>query len=113
MKKWNRICLLMIGAVLSLTACQKKADGADGSDGSGLGEGGVNASEAVAAQPEKEWTYVPEFLTVADDRASYGDMQLVGDTVCYISMVGEAQGDPQKMCRYSLTRRELTQVSFQ
>ena len=34
MKKWNRICLLMIGAVLSLTACQKKADGADGSDGS-------------------------------------------------------------------------------
>ncbi len=113
MKKWNRICLLMIGAVLSLTACQKKADGADGSDGSGLGEGGVNASEAVAAQPEKEWTYVPEFLTVADDRASYGDMQLVGDTVCYISMVGEAQGEPQKMCRYSLTRRELTQVSFQ
>ena len=113
MKKWNRICLLMIGAVLSLTACQKKADGADGSDGSGLGEGGVNASEAVAAQPEKEWTYVPEFLTVADDRASYGDMQLVGDTVCYISMVGEAEGEPQKMCRYSLTRRELTQVSFQ
>ena len=113
MKKRNLIYLIMICAVLSLTACQKKADGADGSDGSGLGEGGVNASEAVAAQPEKEWTYVPEFLTVADDRASYGDMQLVGDTVCYISMVGEAQGEPQKMCRYSLTRRELTQVSFQ
>ena len=113
MKKRNLIYLIMICAALSLTACQKKVDGADGSDGSGLGEGGVNASEAVAAPPEKEWTYVPEFLTVADDRASYGDMQLVGDTVCYISMVGEAEGEPQKMCRYSLTHRELAQVSFQ
>ena len=97
MKKWNRICLLMICAVLSLTACQKKVDGPDGSDGGGPGEGGMHTSEAVAAPPEKEWTYVPEFLTVADDRASYGDMQLVGDMVCYISMVGEAEGEPQKM----------------
>ena len=65
------------------------------------------------AVPEKEWAYVPEFITVGDDRASYGDMQLLGDTVCYISMVSEVAEEAQKICRYSLADRELTQISIQ
>lgn len=102
---------LVLCTVLILTACGKNGKGSGG--GSDIGEpGGGNADAAGTAAPEKEWAYVPEFLTVGDDRASYGDMQLVGDMVCYISMIGEAQGEEQRICRYSLTDRKLTRVSI-
>ena len=48
----------------------------------------------------KEWAYVPEIISVEDDRASYEDMQLIGDTVCYISMAGEAEGENQEICSF-------------
>lgn len=82
MKKRNMVCIAMICAALFLTACQN----------SSRSDNSANAGDAVAALPEKEWAYVPEFITVGDNRASYGNMQLLGDTVCYISMVSEDQG---------------------
>lgn len=121
---------LMACVCLFLTACQKQV-GSNSKAGEGGGAGEINeaggsgtagknsadASGAVkgdeAAAPESEWVYVPEIITVEDDRASYGDMQLYGDDVCYISMLSESGEEEQKICRYSLTQRELTQVSFQ
>lgn len=110
---------LAVCVCLLLTACQKGDSDGIGSDASDdnrrAEESGVSAGDTdiVDAVPEKEWAYVPEFIAVEDNRASYGDMQLVRDTVCYISMVSEAEGEPQKICRYSLTDRELTQISIQ
>lgn len=106
MKK-SVLCILAICAALSLTACQKETVAADLNESS---DGSANVSGAIAAAPGKEWVYVPEIITVRDDRASYEDMQLIGDTVCYISMNGEAEGELQKICYYSLTDRELTQI---
>ena len=116
MKKTGAICFLvtLTCAALLLTACQKDGgDSGNDSSYSGLGKGGEDAADMGGAVPEKEWAYVPEFITVGDDRASYGDMQLLGDTVCYISMVSEVAEEAQKICRYSLADRELTQISIQ
>ena len=115
MKKTGAICFLvtLTCAALLLTACQKDGgDSGNDSSYSGLGKGGEDAADMGGAVPEKEWAYVPEFITVGDDRASYGDMQLLGDTVCYISMVSEVAEEAQKICRYSLADRELTQISI-
>lgn len=101
---------VLLCACLLLTACEKK--NVD-SENNISGESSVNVIDNAAAAPTKEWVYVPEIVTLEDDRARYGDMQLVGDTVCYISMAGEAEGEEQKLCRYSLTDGELTQVPFQ
>ena len=107
------VSCLIICACLFLAACQgKSSDGGTGKPE----ETGIDTSRTSAAAPEKgtgkEWAYVPEIISVEDDRASYEDMQLIGDTVCYISMVGETEGEDQKICRYSLSQRELTQVSI-
>ncbi len=98
-----------------MLSCNIDMCGDSGNDSSysGLGKGGEDAADMGGAVPEKEWAYVPEFITVGDDRASYGDMQLLGDTVCYISMVSEVAEEAQKICRYSLADRELTQISIQ
>ena len=109
----SMISCLIICACLFLTACQGKGSDGGSSEPEGIG---INASDTSAAEQErhtgKEWAYVPEIISVEDDRASYEDMQLLGDTVCYISMSGEAEGENQKICRYSLSQRELTQVSI-
>lgn len=108
------VSCLIICACLFLTACQgKSSDGGTGKPE----ETGMDTSNTSAVAPEegtgKEWAYVPEIISVEDDRASYEDMQLIGDTVCYISMAGEAEGENQEICRYSLSQRELTQVPIQ
>ena len=98
-KKMNRsiLCFFAICLALFLTACRKETVPADYDESS---VSGANVSGTAA--PGKEWVYVPEIITVRDNRASYEDMQLIGDTVCYISMNGEAEGEPQMLCRYSL-----------
>ena len=109
-KKMNRsiLCFFAICLALFLTACRKETVPADYDESS---VSGANVSGTAA--PGKEWVYVPEIITVRDNRASYEDMQLIGDTVCYISMNGEAEGEPQMLCRYSLADRELTRISIQ
>lgn len=45
----------------------------------------------VSVVKEPEWVFVPERIEIADERADYNSMQLIGDTVCYISRNGETE----------------------
>lgn len=112
--KRNIMYFFMLCTILILTACGKNGNDSGNDNGdSGSGEGSMSAASIGEAAPKKEWAYVPEFVTVGDSRARYGDMQLIEDTACYISMSGEAEGEPQMICRYSLADRELTRISIQ
>ena len=116
--RYFAVCLTVCVSLL-LTACGKdSAAGGDGEAGSGEAErqvtGGSESGESIASgTPGREWVYVPEVITVGDSRADYDGMGLVGDEICYISMSGEAEGEVQKICRYSLTDRELDRLDIQ
>lgn len=59
---------------------------------------------------EQEWVYVPEIIAIGDKWADYGNMQIIGDSICYLPMNGEAENDAQGICRYSITDSELTRT---
>ena len=63
-----------------LTACSQGASNDDNI---------LNGSTSVSFVQKPEWIYVPERIEIKDKSADYGGMQLVGDTICYISMSGE------------------------
>ena len=78
------------------------------------GDTGKTAGDSIASGiPGREWVYVPEVITVGDSRADYDGMELVGDEICYISMSSEAEDEAQKICRYSLTDRELVMLDME
>ena len=116
--RYFAVCLTVCVSLL-LTACGKdSAAGGDGEAGSGEAErqvtGGSESGESIVpGTPGREWVYVPEVITVGDSRADYDGMGLVGDEICYISMSGEAEDEAQKICRYSLTDRELDRLDIQ
>lgn len=102
---------LMVCASLFLTACSKDKESDDEnllntSSGGNL----LNAGNTANVAQEKEWVYVPERIEIADKRADYESMQLIGDTVCYISRNGESEDEKQNICQYSLSERELTSI---
>lgn len=102
--KHNRIgyfvgCL-MVCASLFLTACSNDNASSDGNL--------INAGNAASTAQEREWVYVPERIEIADKRADYDGMLLIGDSACYISRNGESEDGTQDICRYSLADRELT-----
>ncbi len=99
--------LLTLCTVLFLTACGQGASaGENGADKDAqAGEG-----PAFSDTSRREWVYVPEVFTVEDERADYGRMQPVGDTLCYVSLGEEAVNSVRNICRYSLTDRELKSV---
>ena len=111
----KEICLCRLLAVLAvsvslfLTAC-----GGDGASGgnlpgnrSGSHSGGSNAADSAQ---QREWVYVPEVITMEDEHADYERMQLVGDTICYVSQGGDDGDGAKEICRYSLTDMEFKGV---
>ena len=105
MQRIKSVCCLMLCVSLFLTACSKD----DASDNDAIS----NENIVSDITKEREWVYVPEVTTVGDARADYERMQLVGDTLCYVSLVGESlEGEniTRSICRYSLTNRELEHV---
>lgn len=116
--RYFAVCLTVCVSLL-LTACGKdSAAGDNGEAGSReaerQGTGGSESGDSIApGTPGREWVYVPEVITVGDSRADYDGMGLVGDEICYISMSGEAEDEAQKICRYSLTDRELDRLDIQ
>lgn len=111
----KRICFSRLFVVLAvcvslfMTACG--GDGAAGGNlpgnNSGNGSGGDNA--AGSAQ-KREWVYVPEVIIMEDEYADYERMQLIGDTLCYVSQGGDAGGGEKSICRYSLADSEFQSV---
>lgn len=97
--KHNRLgfalCCLMLYVSLFLTSCSK--DSISDNDAT---SGERTVSDTIQG---REWVYVPEVITVGDERADYNRMQPVGDTFCYVSL-GEESGNSAKcICQYSLT----------
>lgn len=101
-------CCIVIFIFLSLTACSKGTSNNNMSYDSHDSEANRNSLD-IEGQGQ-EWIFVPEVITVGDNKADYGNMQLIGDTVCYISLNGESENEEQSICQYSLTDRELTRV---
>lgn len=104
----GRICLLVCLSVL-LTAC-----GGDTTDSTGTPnkEDVQKEGNALNAKNEQEWVYVPERIEIRDEKADYEGMNLIDDTVCYVSMNGEAE-EVKNVCRYSLSSRELVQAPIE
>lgn len=118
-RKHNRIayfiCCLMIFICVLFTACGEGASNEENISGEGASNEENISGEGNPANAEKkpEWVYVPERIEIADKRADYDGMQLVGDTVCYISLLGGSEDETQNICRYSLSDRELTSIPFE
>lgn len=90
----RRIGAAALAAALtfSLASCGKSSDG-------GTAE-------------KKEWIWVPEFVTIDEENVSYYDMQLMGDSLCYLAYNWDeaTQTSSQSICKYSLTDKNLTSV---
>lgn len=93
---------LMVCVSLFLTSC-----GRDNASGNG---NMLNAGSSANVTQKTEWAYEPERIEIKDKRADYKAMQLIGEMVCYLSRNGEAEGETQNICRYSLTDRELKTI---
>ncbi len=84
-----------------------------GADGTRNRGGNTPVAAGAAATRHPEYVYVPRRITLADPRVDYGRMQQAGDSLCYISMNGEAEDEAQEICRYSFTDGELARVPIQ
>ncbi len=104
--KFLKFCIV-IYISLFLTACGKGTSNMNISHDSGAAK-----DSADAAVKEQEWAFVPELIAVGDKKADYGNMQLIGGSICYISMNGEAENEEQNICRYSLTDKELSCIAI-
>ena len=83
-----------------------------GREGAGGGDSPSGGNHAGGGGQEQGWAYVPEVITVGDEHADYGRMQLVGDDFCYVSQEGDAEDSAKAICRYSLKSRELQRISL-
>jgi len=92
-KRRRAASALVAAAVLALSACGGPSDG-NNSQGSGN----------VADIRSKEWVYVPEFLELEDENASYYDMQFDGENLYYTSYQrDETTGSSgERIVRYNL-----------
>ena len=97
----GRICCLMLYVSLFLTSCSKD---------------GISDNDAILEKTvsntiqDREWVYVPEVITVGDERADYNRMQPVSDTFCYVSLGEESGNSIKSIFRYSLTDGTLKSV---
>ncbi|MCM1027091.1 MAG: extracellular solute-binding protein [Roseburia sp.] len=98
-----KFCLVVCLALL-LTACGGES-APDWSEETVEGD-----KELYNGTQEQEWVYLPEVITVGDERADYGRMQPVGNTLCYVQQGGETVDDGKNICRYSLTDQKLTRI---
>lgn len=92
----RRVCglLLAVAAAFLLAGCGGKEEG------------------TVSGKEQKEWIYVPEFLTIEDENISYYEMQFHNDRLYYISWIwGEGdESSSQNLCYYSIADRKVETV---
>lgn len=110
-KKWHFTCFLVV-STLFLTACSTNIGGMNADSTTHEDSVFDESTHSHTDTREPEWIYVPEFVTVGDDKADYGKMQLIGDTVCYISGNGETEEEADRIGRYSLTDGKLADTSI-
>jgi len=73
---------------------------------------GACGREDSGSVEQKEWVYVPEFLTMDEEEISYYEMKLSGDALYYTTWDWdeEAEISTVNLCRYSLTDRQTTEI---
>ena len=61
---------------------------------------------------KKEWAYVPEFVTIEDERMDYYNMQLMGENLYSVSLEWDENTNlsTQSICKYSLADKTVTQT---
>ena len=114
---------LIVCVLFLLTACGTNNSGsADTSDNSNVlvgnnSDNGNNDSSSNSAEAETgsavevpEWLYVPQMLTIAGENIDYDDIQLAGDTLCYLSRGEDVENAVRNICQYSLTDQKLTTI---
>lgn len=52
---------------------------------------GDNPSPATSPAKEQGYVYLPETVTIEGERADYGNMQLIGDSLYYLTRNGEEE----------------------
>ena len=75
---------------------------------------GCGKADTAGDPAQGEWGYLPEFIVMDEEEISYGDMQLSGDNIYYLSQDskdGEGLFLPS-VNKYSLTDRQLTNISL-
>lgn len=103
-------CIMLMYISVFLIACDTETANNDNalSERSSASEFAVtDESNLGDIMQEQEWVYVPERIVIGDEKTNYENMQLVGDTACYISLQGETEDDIQSICRYLLTDKAL------
>ena len=108
LQKVDFICYLVLCVSLFLTACSK--DGTSDHDAMSDHDAISGENPVSHTTQGREWVYVPEVITVGDERADYERMQPVGDTFCYVSLGEETENSVRNICQYSLTDRELKSI---
>ena len=107
-RKMKRMASLFLASavVLSMAACGGE-QGNNGEQRSGSNSGNVTET--------KEYVYVPEFMELKEENASYYDMKYVGDCLYYENYWwDEATGQSgQDILRYSLTDGSSSKVPIQ
>jgi len=72
-------------------------------------------ADHLDGQEQKEYVYVPEFITVEGEDISYYDMKLSGDSIYYPKW--ETDGEGEKSCgefyRYSLADGQLLEIPLE
>ncbi len=112
-RKQIRLCrlstVLAVCALLLLTACGGDDTAGGNLPGNSFGSDSGGSNAAGSAQ-KREWAYVPEVIVMEDEHADYERMQLVGNTLCYVSQGADDGSSAKVICRYSLADRELESV---
>lgn len=75
---------------------------------------GCGKAHTTDDSAQGEWGYLPEFIVMDEEELSYGDMQLSGDNIYFLSQDskdGEGLLGPS-INRYSLIDRQLTNISL-
>lgn len=110
------ICML----IFFLTACGANNEGSAGtsddsnvpvennSDNSNNDSSNSAETETDSAVKIPDWVYVPQMLTIEGENIDYDDIQLAGDTLCYLSRGEDVENAVRNICQYSLTDQKLT-----
>ncbi|MCI8528836.1 MAG: extracellular solute-binding protein [Lachnospiraceae bacterium] len=61
---------------------------------------------------QKEWIYVPEFVSIEDENVSYYGMQMAGSNIYYTSYTWDEASETgtNSFCKYSLTDRQVETI---
>lgn len=109
------LCCIVVGVSAFLAGCNmERPDVGHGYDDNDYNDIQTADNDFVSAETdmdttsqEQEWVYVPERIVIEEQKVDYANMQLIENTVCYISINGDTEQNTQCICRYSLSDKDI------